>query len=93
LSAIAEGADVEWRRVFELLELRESEQAILPDVEAIRKRQTVINERHRAILTEWLYEVRKKNVSRHSPAVNAAASPTQSKLSTLNFSSTFAGIA
>ncbi|KAG7673371.1 putative Cyclin-A1-1 [Nannochloris sp. 'desiccata'] len=51
------GADAEWRRVYELLELRESEQAVLPDVKAIRKRQTVINERHRGILTEWLYEV------------------------------------
>lgn len=63
-SVIADGADAEWRRVYELLELRESEQAVLPDVKAIRKRQTVINERHRGILTEWLYEVRRKNLSR-----------------------------
>ncbi len=55
---VADGGDAKWRRVYEYLELRESESAILPDVEAIRKRQTVINERHRGILTEWLYEVR-----------------------------------
>lgn len=74
-SVIADGPDAEWRRVYELLELRESEQAALPDVEAIRKCQTVINERHRAILTEWLYEVRTQNFSRSF--INAAASPTQ----------------
>jgi hypothetical protein len=61
---IADGADAEWHRVYELLELRESEQAVLPDVQAILKRQTVINERHRGILTEWLYEVRTEKLSR-----------------------------
>jgi len=63
-SLIADGAEAEWRRVYELLELRESEQAVRPDVKAIRKRQTVINERHRGILAEWLYEVRTKYLSR-----------------------------
>lgn len=76
-SVIADGPDAEWRRVFELLELRESEQAVLPDVEAIRKRQTVINERHRGILTEWMYEVRTQKLSRSFNSMIAAASPTQ----------------
>ena len=56
--AIAEEPEAQWRRVYELLDLRETEQAIVIDLGALRKRQTVINERHRAILTEWLCEVR-----------------------------------
>lgn len=45
-----------WRRQYELLSLREEEAA--SNVQQIRARQQVVNERHRAILTEWLCEVR-----------------------------------
>lgn len=57
-AAIAEEPEAQWRRVYELLDLRESEQAAVIDLEALRKCQTVINGRHRAILTEWLCEAR-----------------------------------
>lgn len=54
----ARAPDTLWRRQYELFELREREQGAVPPVEAIRKRQTVVNARHRTVLTEWLAEAR-----------------------------------
>ena len=54
-SAIAAGGEEQpWRRVYELLTLRQGESAVC--VEAIRKRQGRVTERHRAILAEWICE-------------------------------------
>ena len=55
---IARAPDTQWRRQYELLELREREQAAVPPVPAVRKLQKVVNARHRTVLTEWLAEVR-----------------------------------
>ena len=53
-----EGKETErWRRVYELLSLRESEQEILVDLVHVQKHQSVVNPSHRGILTEWLCEV------------------------------------
>lgn len=57
-AAIAAEPGAKWRRVYELLSLREDEASALVDVPAIRRTQTLVNEGHRAILTEWLCEVR-----------------------------------
>ena len=54
---IARAPDTQWRRQYELLELRERELAAVPSVPAIVKLQTCVNARHRTILTEWLAEV------------------------------------
>jgi hypothetical protein len=54
---IAEEAQAEWRRVYEFCSLRRAENAALPDLQAILKRQTVVRDRHRAILAEWMCEV------------------------------------
>lgn len=52
--------EIAWRRQAELFELREREElAIAPLVGgAIAKKQTVVQPRHRAVLAEWLAEVR-----------------------------------
>ena len=54
---IARAPDTQWRRQYELLELRERELAAVPSVPAIVKLQTCVNARHRTILMEWLAEV------------------------------------
>ena len=51
-------AAADWRRTYELLELREGEARCVPDLGAIHRLQTRITEAHRAILAEWLCEVR-----------------------------------
>ena len=56
-SQIAASADTQWKRQYELLELREKEVAAVPCVQAITKLQKVVNPRHRMVLTEWLAEV------------------------------------
>ena len=56
--AVAEGSEVPWRRGYELLSLRERELLAVPSLPAIEKMQTVVNARNRAVLTEWLAEVR-----------------------------------
>jgi len=58
---IARAPDTQWRRQYELLELRERELAAVPSVPAIVKIQTCVNARHRTILTEWLAEVSPKH--------------------------------
>lgn len=73
LAAIAEAPDAQWAMVFDLLAVREREPRVLTDVEALLKHQTVVTGRHRAILTEWLCEVRAQGVSRHP--TGAAAGP------------------
>ena len=73
---IAEYPGAKWSRVYELLQLRDAETAALLDVEKLGKCQTVINARHRAILTEWLCEVRKQSHSRHHlPALDSQLKP------------------
>lgn len=54
---IADEADTKWRRIYELLLLRDSEKSAVTEVAAVKNRQSVVNERHRAILAEWLCEV------------------------------------
>lgn len=58
--AVGEPDDVPtayWRRIFEVLVLREREGDSIHDVQAIRRRQAVVTEGHRAMLVEWLCEV------------------------------------
>lgn len=55
---IARAPDTQWRRQYEMLELRERELGAVPSVAAIQKLQKVVNTRHRTVLTEWLVEVR-----------------------------------
>jgi len=57
-ACIADCKEAAWRRQYELFELRERELLAVPAVAALRRVQTVVNERHRAVLTEWLAEVR-----------------------------------
>lgn len=57
-AAIAAEPSAQWRRQYELLQLREAEAGALPSVAAVRKTQQSVTERHRSILTEWLCEVR-----------------------------------
>lgn len=57
-AAIAAEPEAQWRRQYELLSLREAEAGCLPSVAAVRRAQQSVTERHRAILTEWLCEVR-----------------------------------
>lgn len=57
-AAIAAEPEAQWRRQYELLSLREAEAGCLPSVAAVRRTQQSVTERHRAILTEWLCEVR-----------------------------------
>ena len=54
---IARAPDTQWRRQYELLELRERELASTLKKPAILQLQTVVNARHRTVLTEWLAEV------------------------------------
>ena len=56
-TSIAESKEAVWRRQYELFELRERELLAVPQLPALRRMQTVVNERHRAVLTEWLAEV------------------------------------
>ena len=56
-SQVAASADTQWKRQYELLELREKEVDAVPCVQAINKLQKVVNPRHRMVLTEWLAEV------------------------------------
>jgi hypothetical protein len=58
-ASVAEEPHADWRRTYELLLLRESERHVVTDVAAVRKQQNVVTERHRAILVEWLCEVRR----------------------------------
>ena len=53
--------EIAWRRQAELFELREREELAIAPLAggAIAKRQTVVQPRHRAVLAEWLAEVRK----------------------------------
>ena len=55
-AAVASELGAQWRRQYELLSLRESEEGTVPDLAAIRKLQQNVTERHRAILTHWLVE-------------------------------------
>ena len=54
---VVRGSEVPWRRGYELLSLRERELTAVPLLSAILSRQTVVNARNRAVLTEWLAEV------------------------------------
>jgi hypothetical protein len=54
---VVRGSEVPWRRGYELLSLRERELMAVPLLSAILARQTVVNARNRAVLTEWLAEV------------------------------------
>ena len=56
-ASIADCKETAWRRQYELFELRERELLAVPQLPALRRVQTVVNERHRAVLTEWLAEV------------------------------------
>lgn len=56
-AAIADEPDAPWRRVYELLSLREGEAGLVTDVQRVNKTQTVVNSRHRGILAEWMCEV------------------------------------
>lgn len=56
--AVAQGSEIPWRRQYEMLSLRERELLVLPSLAAIQKKQTVVNAQNRAVLTEWLAEVR-----------------------------------
>ena len=60
-AAIASEPSAQWRRQYELLQLREAEAGALPSVAAVRKTQQSVTERHRSILTEWLCEVRRQS--------------------------------
>ena len=63
-SQVAASADTQWKRQYELLELREKEVDAVPCVQAISKLQKVVNPRHRMVLTEWLAEVGAKLTTR-----------------------------
>lgn len=63
-SQIAASADTQWKRQYELLELREKEVDAIPCVQAINKLQKVVNPRHRMVLTEWLAEVHMSKFAR-----------------------------
>ena len=54
---VVQGSEVPWRRGYELLSLRERELTAVPLLSAILSKQTVVNARNRAVLTEWLAEV------------------------------------
>lgn len=60
-SQIARAPDTQWRRQYELFELRDREKDAISHVPAIAKLQTVVNAVHRTVLTEWLAEVRAAN--------------------------------
>ena len=55
---VARAPDTQWKRQFELLELRQREQAVIPSIATIQRIQKVVTGGHRAVLTEWLAEVR-----------------------------------
>lgn len=47
-----------WEQTFDLLSMREQEKGFVADVNAIWDFQSEINASHRAILVEWLFEVK-----------------------------------
>jgi hypothetical protein len=55
---VAQKSKLPWRREYELLSLRERELLVVPSLEVMKKMQTVVNEQNRAVLAEWLAEVR-----------------------------------
>ena len=59
--SMGKAEEIAWRRQAELFELREREELAIAPLAggAIAKRQTVVQPRHRAVLAEWLAEVRK----------------------------------
>ena len=72
-SQVAASADTQWKRQYELLELREKEVDAVPCVQAINKLQKVVNPRHRMVLTEWLAEVCTPLVASCKPAVGTGS--------------------
>ncbi|KAK9863919.1 hypothetical protein WJX84_000139 [Apatococcus fuscideae] len=54
---VARAPDTQWKRQFELLELRQREQVVIPSIATIQRIQKVVTGRHREVLTEWLAEV------------------------------------
>ena len=56
--AVTRSTQVPWRRQAELLSLRERELVVQPNQQAIQKTQTVVTPSNRAVLAEWLAEVR-----------------------------------
>ena len=56
--AVTRSTQVPWRRQAELLSLRERELLVQPNQQAIQKTQTVVTPNNRAVLAEWLAEVR-----------------------------------
>lgn len=62
ISGGSSAEETTWRRQAELFELREREElAVSPLLNgAIAKKQTVVQPRHRAVLAEWLAEVRRR---------------------------------
>ena len=69
-ASIAELSDCDWRRVTEFCCLRESERAVVIDPSAVLQHQDIIEDRHRAILAEWMCEVRLVDNSRHSGPID-----------------------
>ena len=67
-AALANVPGVAWRRQFELLSLREREVGMIPDVAIILRTQSLLKPYHRAVLTEWLAEVRPPFNTCHSLA-------------------------
>ena len=57
-TTLANVPGVAWRRQFELLSLREREEGTIPDVAITLRTQSLVRPYHRAVLTEWLAEVR-----------------------------------
>ena len=49
--------DTNWKRLYDLLEQRERDYAAVGSQAGIARTQKVVNERHRAVLAEWLIEV------------------------------------
>ena len=66
---IARAPDTLWRRQYELLELREREKTAIAPVSTIIKLQSIVNARHRTVLTEWLAEVQIESSTSAMPAV------------------------
>lgn len=62
-SIASDPSNYNWRRTFELFQLREAEKDTIPDTKAIKITQTRITPRHRTILAEWLCEVSHKSSS------------------------------
>ena len=64
--AVTRTTQVPWRRQAELLSLRERELVVQPNQQAIQKTQTVVTPSNRAVLAEWLAEVRATPILRSS---------------------------